>query len=71
MKRHYLAPTDIPNPMEPGEPLYVDYYPRPLLYHFIRAVWLFLRIVGRVDQSGGRMSASTALQVCKIVWGRP
>lgn len=34
----------------------------------LRAVWLFVRIVWREDQSGGRMSFRTAVAVCVGVW---
>jgi hypothetical protein len=33
----------------------------------IYAIWLFLRIALRYDQSGNRMSISTAREVAKIV----
>ena len=37
---------------------------------FLRAVWLFVRIVGRIDQTGFRMSPKIAWEVSNIIWRR-
>ena len=34
---------------------------------FLRRVWLFVRIVWRIDQSESRMAASTAWEVANIM----
>ena len=35
---------------------------------FFHRIWLFLRIVGRIDQSDTRMSPRLAWKVSGIVW---
>ena len=75
-KRHWncfgwgwaLVPTDIPNPDEPGEPLYVWAKVRPRWYWWWKRLRLFLSIVWR-DAYGERMSAGTAWAVAKIIHG--
>lgn len=35
---------------------------------FLRRLWLFVRIVWRIDQTEHRLAASTAWEVVRIVW---
>jgi hypothetical protein len=66
-KQTLLVPTDVPNPMEPGEPLYVQVAPAPLWWWLWKRISLFFGIVWR-DFHGARISVATAWSVSAGIW---
>jgi len=67
--RMVLRPTDIPNPLEPGEPLYVWYRIRPRWYWQLKRLWLFARIVWRWHDTQ-RLDWRTAWTVARIIYAQ-
>lgn len=67
-----LVPTDVPNPIEPGEVLYLECTPARSWFEPLYRSWmmlsLFAGIVGRSAWGGGRIGPVTAWSVARGVW---